>query len=491
MLSRRRLLVLGGLTGGAALAPFVQSELAPSGTASTHHPHVHDHAGRVPAVRSGPAVTPFSVRMPVPATRVPSVQTGDTDIYRLSVQQATAQLLPGVNTPVLTYGGAFCGPTIRARRNRRTLITFDNKLGHDTNVHLHGGRVAAAHDGYPTDVIAPGAGRAYLYPNAQPGATLWYHDHAHHLEAENVYRGLHGFYLIDDEAERRLGLPSGGYDVPIMLRDALLDDAGNLIFDPADPYNRPTLLANGKAQPYFEVAARKYRFRLLNSSTHRVFELTLDGAQMTQIATDVGLLPAPVPVDRLVLSSGERADIVVDFAKVPLGGHVTVNDVAGPVLRFDVVRQAADRSRVPALLRPLAPAPVAVRDRKLVLSLDPVNIRALINDQVFDPARVDMQVKRGTTEIWEVTNTDTNVGGSGFGVPHNFHTHLSHFLLLDRDGKAPPPGEGGWKDTVLIQPGETVRLQVDIGSHLGRYVYHCHMLEHSALGMMGQMEIVN
>lgn len=135
------------------------------------------------------------------------------------------------------------------------------------NVHLHGGHVPADSDGHPMDLIAPGSSRLYDYPNRQVGSTLWYHDHSHHTESEHVYRGMHGLYLIEDDDERRLGLPRGRYDVPIMLRDAKLDGAGTLVVGP--PPDRPTTLANGVAQPYFPVAARKYRFRLLDCSTTR------------------------------------------------------------------------------------------------------------------------------------------------------------------------------------------------------------------------------
>ncbi|NUR89723.1 MAG: multicopper oxidase domain-containing protein, partial [Nonomuraea sp.] len=331
--------------------------------------HVHDHGGRVPAVRSGATAAPFSVAMPVPPVLAPAISMPGLDLYRLSIQQASTEILPGVSTPVLTYGGQFTAPTIRARQGRRTLVTFDNRLGHEANVHLHGGRVPAASDGYPMDLIADGRSRTYDYPNAQPGATLWYHDHTHHMEAEHVYRGMHGFYLVEGDDERQLGLPAGTYDVPILLRDALFDDKVGLVFDPADPYNRPTLIANGKAQPYFRVAARKYRLRLLNGSSHRIFELTLgEGVQMTQIATDCGLLPAPVQVSKLVLSSGERAEVVVDFSAFPIGGQVVLNDVSGPVMRFDVVRPAFDRSRVPDVLRAMPLLAAATQTRQLTLS---------------------------------------------------------------------------------------------------------------------------
>ncbi|GIH67791.1 multicopper oxidase family protein [Sphaerimonospora thailandensis] len=488
MLSRRRLLTLGGLAGGAMLLPGAGLSRANAG--GTGGNHLHHHGAQRPPLARTPGVGPFSVRMPVPQELTPLISSSKLDVYQLTMRPANVEILPGVSTRALTYNGAFVGPTIRARSGRRTIVTFGNRLGEAANVHLHGGKVPASSDGYPMDVIHPGLARMYDYPNDQPGATLWYHDHSHHTEAEHVYRGLHGFYLLQSDDEQRLGLPSGQYDVPIMLRDALFDDSGALVFDPTDPFNRPTLLANGRPQPYFPVAARKYRLRLLNGSTHRVFELDLGGVEMTQIASDGGLLPEPVTTTNLTISSGERVEVVVDFSAHPVGSQLVLNDVSGPVLRFDVVQKAVDRSSVPDRLRALPPVPQATNTRQMTLSLDPVNIQALINGRPFDHTRVDAQIRRGTTEIWRITNSDTDVGGSGFGLPHNFHMHLVQFRVLDRDGRPPLPGESGLKDTVLIQPGESVRVQATFGDYLGRYLYHCHMLEHSALGMMGQFEIV-
>ena len=354
-----------------------------------------------------------------------------------------------------------------------------------SNVHLHGGHNPVADDGYPLDVIAPGGSRTYTYANRQQGATLWSHDHAHHLEAENVYRGLHAFYLLDDDAESGLGLPGGAFDVPILLRDAELDAAGALVY-PGEPAKRTTVLTNGVVAPYFKVAARKYRFRLLNGAIERTFRLTLGGAAMTQIASDGGLLPAPVRRSEIVLSSAERAEVVIDFSKHPVGSHLVLQDVSGPVLRFDVTRTAPDPSRVPATLRPLPALPPATVEREVVLKFDmtgdPVG---LVNGRPYDPARVDVRIKRGTTEIWTVRNDDVDLAAA-----HNFHLHLEQFRVLERNGGPPNPDDRGRKDTVFLAPGETVRIQTTFTDHLGTYVYHCHFPEHSVLGMMAQMRIV-
>ncbi len=465
------------------LLPF--TKLTPVGANDGELPHKGYHLGaRTAGTGVRPALAPFSTQMPILPTLQP-VQSGlDVDIYKIPIKAGTAEILPGVQTPVLTYGGRFLGPTIRAKTNRRVKIMYQNQLDMPANVHLHGGHVPSVSDGHPMDVIQPGQARVYDYPNTQQGATLWYHDHSHHMEAEHVYRGLQGFYLIEDDSERRLNLPSGAYDVPILLRDVEFDANGELIFFD-DPANRTTILANGKAQPYFPVAARKYRFRLLNGSNEHVFQLNLGGETMTKIASDGGLLPAPVPVTEMQLASAERAEIVVDFARYPIGTQLVLSNGSDPILRFDVVRRAVDTSRVPDQLRPLPalPTPTVTRDVALSFDLtaDPIG---LVNGRPFDPARVDFQIKRGSTEIWNVVNADT------FAIDHTFHMHLVQFRVLERNGAAPPQHDAGLKDTVRLPPGGSLKLQATFRDYLGKYVYHCHYLEHSSIGMMAQMEII-
>ena len=263
--------------------------------------------------------------MPVPPVLKPLVSTANQEIYQLSIERTTAEILPGLRSPVLGFGGQFVGPTIRAKTGRKTLILFQNKLDEDANVHLHGGHTPPEHDGHPKDLIGPGRTRLYLYPNSQQGATLWYHDHSHGTEAQHVYLGLHGAYIVDDDSERALNLPTGAYDVPIMLRDIQFDDSGNIVvFD--DPSRRTVMLANGIPQPYFEVAARKYRFRLINTANQRVFKLRLTNDTFTHIGSDGGLLATSTRADELVLSSAERADVVIDFSKYPIGSKVVLTD---------------------------------------------------------------------------------------------------------------------------------------------------------------------
>ncbi|OJF10167.1 multicopper oxidase family protein [Couchioplanes caeruleus] len=429
---------------------------------------------------------PFSVRMPLPATLKPVARSSTTDYYVMTARKANAQILRGATTEIYGYDGQFPGPTIRARAGRRVVLAQTNQLDMDTAVHLHGGHTPPASDGFPLDVIAPGKTRIYEYPNRQQATTLWYHDHAHHMEAEHVYRGLHGFYLIEDPAEAELGLPSGEFDVPIMLRDARFADDGSLHFVAEDFQNRTTILTNGRPQPYFPVAARRYRFRLLNGSNLRSFVLRLGaGEEMAQIGTDGGLLGAPATTREIRISPGERVEVVVDFTGREGSQVILADDHAGPVLRFDVGAPAYDASRVPAVLRPLPPLGEPDVVRQMSLGIDPQDFTFKINGKVFDPHRVDTTIRRGDTEVWEVTNGDT------FTIPHNFHMHLVQFRVLSRNGRPPVPAEGGWKDTVPLQPGETVRLQATFTGPAGRYVYHCHLIDHSSHAMMATMEIVD
>ncbi|MER7754503.1 multicopper oxidase domain-containing protein [Kitasatospora sp. NPDC097643] len=515
MVTRRRMIGAALATGGglllmrATVRPADPATAATAATATAADADAdaaalaaagHDHAGPTdpgpdPGPDTGPALAPkFTTAMPVPPLLSPVSTDGGADTYAVTMLRSSARLLPGRRTDVLTYNGAFPGPVIRARSGRKVVVRQTNLLDEPVSVHLHGARVPADSDGGPMSLITTGRTRTYTYPNDQSHASLWFHDHAHHLESEHVYRGLSGFYLLTDETERALPLPAGQYDLPIALRDARFDADGNLVYRMDDPFNRTTILANGRPWPRVEVAARKYRLRLLNSANLRFFSLRLaDGGPITQIGSDGGLLERPFVTDTIDLSPGERADVVIDFSRYPVGTSVTLTNTlppgpaehVGQVLRFDVTRTAHDPSSVPAVLRTLpAPGPV-VRERTIVLQADEdgrAEPRGMIDGKTYDPARVDAQVAFGTSEIWTVTNANQQ-------IPHNFHLHLVQFRVLARNGRPPSPAEAGLKDTVRLLPGESVRLQATFDAYRGRYPYHCHLLDHSAMGMMAQMEI--
>jgi FtsP/CotA-like multicopper oxidase with cupredoxin domain len=434
---------------------------------------------------------PFQVPLTVPPVARPVRSRPDTDTYQITMRQADVEIIPGIRTRIWGYDGIFPGPTIKARAGKPVVVVQRNELDVDTSVHLHGGIQSPANDGHPTDVIKPRSSKRFYYPNAAPAAPLWYHDHAHGNEARSVYMGLAGLYLVSDELEDSLRLPSGDYDVPLVITDRLFAPNGSLIFINNDHGLglRRTILVNGRPQPYFQVAARKYRFRLVNASNDRIYELRLsNGREMVQIASDSGLLPRPVAMSSFELSPAERVEVVIDFSAYRPGTRLILHNSAGEdpltqtIMRFDVVRTAPDESHIPDTLRPLPPAEKPVTERDFIMGRNPRTHEFEINGKVFDPDRVDVRPRLGSTEIWRIHNATSD-------ARHNFHTHLARFRVLDRDGNPPGPGESGFKDTVAVRPGETVRILPRFLEFTGRYVYHCHILAH-AHHMMGTMEVV-
>lgn len=473
MLNRRDIIKAGAVAGAALVLPAQRI---------------------VAAVAGGAQAAPFTVPLPIPSVLDPVFSDRAGDHYELAATPDTTRILPGRETPVLTYNGVFPGPTIKATRGRPATVRVTNQLSTPAALHLHGGEVPQDSDGHPLDVLPPGGSRVYHYPNHQPAATLWYHDHAHHLEAEQVYRGLSGFYLIEEPDSE---LPTGDHDLPIALRDAAFTDSGELLWEMGGFRRRNTVLVNGAVQPVHTVARRRYRLRLLNAANERTFRLRIDGVDVIQVGSDGGLLPKPVRRTELLLSPAERADVVVDFGRLDDGASVLLSNADGNaevntnLLKFVV---AGDRVRddraVPARLSGAAALPavpgVAVPTRKVVFGYNPKVPEFLINGQVFDPHRADFTVKRGSTEIWEIVNDPKPIP-----IPHNLHLHLVQFRVLDRNGVPVRSWEAYPKDTVRVAPGETVRILVTFHSeYTGLYPFHCHFVDHSSIGMMAQMKIV-
>ncbi|MEV5675231.1 MULTISPECIES: multicopper oxidase family protein [unclassified Streptomyces] len=478
MLNRRNLLKAAAGAGAVGLFPWGRVMASPS--------------GNVAVLGDAATSAPFAHAMPIPPVLRPSSSTAAADTYHLRMAESSLEVVRGLRSTVRTYGGSLPGPTIHAVRGRTAVVHQTNGLAVDTAVHLHGGHVRSQDDGLPMDTIAPGATRTYTYPNQQRAALLWYHDHAHHLEAENVHMGLHGQYRITDEHELSLPLPKGRYDVPLVIRDARVEADGTFVY--TRPSDCPHLLVNGKERPYFKVAARKYRLRVLSACVNRYLSLRFaDGAEFTQIGGDGGLLDAPVTRTSMTVMGGERVDIVVDFSRYPVGSTVVLeNTLAGSgerteVLRFDIDRTAEDRSSVPGRLSVLPPVPRADVEREFVLRTYP---QMTINDQLYDPARVDVRTTLGSSEIWTVKNVEPPVARPDFHVWHSFHTHLVNFRVLDRNGRGPGPDDAGLKDTVTLAPGDTVRLAMTWSGYTGSYLYHCHQLGHSSGGQMGRIDIV-
>jgi spore coat protein A, manganese oxidase len=450
---------------------------------------------------ASPAVERFRTPLPIPPVANPVRSDATTDYYEITQRQATVEILPGYPTRIWGYDGQFPGPTFRARRGRQVVIDQTNALPEAISVHLHGGVTPPESDGFPTDLVPPGGVKRYVYPNDRRAATLWYHDHAMNLTDPHIYRGLAGLYLLSDEEEQRLPLPAGDHDVPLILQSRAFLADGSLNYDEWSPghhiaTNGDTMLVNGTPWPRFEVAARRYRFRILNASNSSDYELALSsGRPLTQIATEGGLLPAPISTGSILLGPAERVEVVVDFADYAVGTSLFLVDrlQSGPnasIVRFDVVRVERDDSAVPDQLADVGTLreDQAVRTRTFRFSLSPAfdvpPVVWTINGRTFDPGRSDADPRLGTVEIWRLENR------GAVGLAHPVHIHLVNFQVLDRNGRPPYAFERGWKDTVRIDQGETVRVIARFEPYRGKFVFHCHNLPHEDMMMMSTFEVV-
>jgi len=439
--------------------------------------------------QASPPFTPFTAPLVVPPLAVPVGSSADGDHYEIELRRAQVTILPGTQTAILGYDGRFPGPTIAARSGRPITVEFTNALTVPASVHLHGGRVPAASDGHPMDLIAPGGAKRYEYPNGQPHSTLWYHDHAMDVTAENVYRGLAGLYLLRDDVEAAAGLPSGERDVPLLLQDRIFASDGSFVYPGGtaarDGVLGDVFLVNGVPQPFLAVERGPYRFRIVNGSNARPYEVELEGRSLWQVGSDGGLLAAPVSVPVIRLGIAERAEVVIDFAQFDAGQQVELRDaISGTgLVRFDVKSGGAGTTPLPATLRSIAALPAATVDREVRLDFDAGLDAWVLNGKAFDPDRIDFRARLGDVERWTLVNDSP--------FEHPFHLHLSMFRVRTRGLAAAPVNERGWKDTVRVAAGETVTFETQFVGHPGTFVYHCHILEHEDHSMMAQLRIVD
>jgi len=394
-----------------------------------------------------------------------------------------ADLGGGKLSKVLAYNSSFPGPTFRARNGDSAVISFTNALVDETTVHWHGMIVPTPMDGQPQDAIPPGGAYEYQYPIVQRACMNWYHPHPHHMTGEQVAIGLAGAFLINDAEEDALGLPEGPYEVPLVIRDANLDRGGNLLYNPTSSgFLGKVPLVNGTRSAKLDVDAALYRLRVLNGATARIFRIALgNGAPFVLIGNDGGLLANPGQVAQIEFGPGERLDLLVDFRNLNVGAKVMLRDLnAGwDLLEFTVTRAISDVHVIPATLSTIAALSNPVRTRDF--SFDGMT---RINGREFDMERIDFTVPFGQTELWRFT--------TGGNAPHPVHIHGASFQVQSRSGGRGQlfPWERGWKDTVLLLDGETVEILIRFGGYRGRYLMHCHKLEHEDQGMMTNFEVV-
>jgi FtsP/CotA-like multicopper oxidase with cupredoxin domain len=451
----------------------------------------------------------FDHQVAIPPLLEPIEQNG-RKVYDLTVQEGQAEILPGLETPTWGVNGPFLAPTIRASEGDHVAINVTNELDETTTMHWHGMHLPVAMDGGPHQEIDPGETWEPYWTIRQEATTLWYHPHQMGKTAEHVYNGIAGLFIIDDANSRRLELPKayGVDDIPLIIQDKTFSDSGSLRYRPDGDNGMlgDKILINGTYNPHVDVPAKNVRLRLLNGSNARRYNIGFsDNREFHQIASDGGFLEAPVPLDRLVLSPGERAEIIVDLTD---GNKVVLMSYAlGPEdslvenLGEAIMGMGKDEDTIFNLIE-LRPQPTDGISPPLPERLNTIarweesqasntrqfsfNNGSRINGLKMDMARIDEVVEVGTIEIWELSNPSFR--------SHPIHIHDVQFLVLDRNGDLPPPNEQGWKDTITVNKDETVRVIMQFRDYVDSelpYMFHCHILEHEDRGMMGQFLVVD
>jgi len=480
------------------------------------------------------AAVPFRDRLPVPPVL-------DGDHIQIPIREASQQVLPGPETRLWTFGGSFPGPTVRRRAGRRTRVTFRHELppqAGELTIHLHGGHNRTQFDGYPGGLtksqpvsyycqiprglsprqsgneflLEPGASKTYVYDLIEDGdperaAFQWYHDHRLDRTARHSWKGLAGMWIVDDACDESLPLPRGDRDLPLMIADRTFDRHNQLIDPftdkrpPADGILGETILVNGAYMPHHRVGPCRYRLRLLNISAFRSYNLQLsNGAPMVQIATESGLMPKPIRRREILLGPAERVEVIVDFAAMageavelrsgkrhagrnPEGAHT----YGGALMQFRVgSERRPDRTRIPRRLRPLPDWTKKAQrkpDHRWEITIGGFfKTTWRINGRTFNPAYVEAKAPLGSVQTWELVNKTS--------VAHVMHLHHTDWYLLERNGKAPPPWEDCLKETFFLFPNERILLAGHFSDYTGKFVIHCHMLDHEDHGLMSQFEVV-
>ncbi len=449
----------------------------------------------------------FDNPVAVPPVLEPRVDADGRKHFDLDLRTGERELLPGKRTETWGVNGDFLGPTIRVRTGDQVAMHVSNHLPESSTLHWHGMRLPARMDGGPHQQIDSGATWSPEWTVKQQAASLWYHPHQHGTTAAHVYRGVSGMFLIDDENSALLPHDYGVDDVPLIVQDKRFHDDGRLNGEPVGALLRtvgaePTgilgdhIFVNGTRDPHFTVTATHTRLRILNGSNARIYNLGFtDDRPFQVVGTDSGLLPAPVEASRVVVSPGERIELVVAMRpgedtvlrSFPGGIGTGFPDtrLAGADDTFDIIQlRAAESLRPTSVPDSLSVEPPIAPPADAKVRTFDLGGQQNINGGLMDLTRIDQVIPAGATEIWEI-----NAGGP----PHSFHIHDVAFRILSVDGQPPPAWQAGRKDTVYLRPGTTVRVAVQFGTDVDEktpYMYHCHLLLHEDNGMMGQFVIV-
>ncbi len=513
-------------------------------------------------------LAPAAGRLNLPDAWADTLQSGSPDLeFVLTAAPDEMPILRGSATRVWRFTGrvvrgpegalqpvpnSYLGPTIRVRRGQRVRVRFENRLAEESIVHWHGLDVPQEADGHPRLVIGPDREYRYDFTVTNRAGTYWYHPHPHMRTGPQVYMGLAGLFIVEDDEEGALGLPAAQSELVCVLQDWRFDDQNQFLYPETGPMGQmggggrgramgmgrgqgmammammelengvlgDHVLVNGQPGYTAEVEAGWVRLRLLNGSNARVYKLAWhDSRPMTVVGSDGGLVERALTRTAITLAPAQRADVLVDLSDLSDGGRLRLLSLAFPESEAGHVGmmmgqmsaqpqgsqmqvmtlQARGRNtravRLPDRLSTYEPSWTIVPGapvRRVPLSF--MQMQWFLDGRVFDMNDVaDVErVKAGSTHVWEFANTTNPMG---MQMAHPIHLHGRQFRVLSRSGGSPTSElrpaiiDGGWTDTVLVLPGETVRTQVTFSDHKGLFLYHCHILEHEDMGMMRNFRI--
>ena len=514
MINRRQFLKFAGAGATTLVAGGITSLVETTGADTAEKTAVNFNPDLDIALTATPAEVPIFPGSP-------------TRVWRYQ-----ARLLKGDAGSLIDPERSYPGPIIRTHTGQKVRIRFTNDVADETIVHWHGLHVPADMDGHPRFVIQKGQTYVYEFEVRNRAGTYWYHPHPHGLTGPQVYGGLAGLFLVSDEEEQSVGLPDGAYDIPLVIQDRTFDDNNQLVYLSGHRMQQMTgflgdwILVNGLPDFILPAATTAYRLRLLNGSNSRIYKLAWqDDRPLTVIGTDGGLLETPVQRRYVMLGPGERLDLWVDFSQFPIGSELNLVSLpfdAGPMggggmrrgmmgsvsslpngAGFSVFKVTVDRKAEHAGALPQKLSTIKrYRYQDAVNRENPRRIHLVmrhmtwtLNGRTFRMQEVanDETVRLNTLEVWEFINEGGGMGMMGsMDMPHPMHLHGMQFQVLERRGVAHRGYvDEGWKDTVLLMPGERIRILVCFSEYPGLFLYHCHNLEHEDMGMMRNYLIEN
>jgi FtsP/CotA-like multicopper oxidase with cupredoxin domain len=358
-------------------------------------------------------------------------------------------------------------------------------------------------DGHPSNFLKPNQAFTYEYQVIQRAGTYFYHSHAHMATARQVYNGMYGFLIIEDDEEKSLNLPSGDFEMLMALQDIRLGTNNKLIYSPnaldkMEGWLGNKVLVNGIPNTVKKVSKDSFRLRIINASNARIYKLAFeDKRTFSIIGTDGGLLENKVDIKSIFLAPAERLDLIVNFNNDNIGTSIKLlSEIYEPpvghmgkptypqgisleILRFDIIENSKSSFTLPSKLSSIEKISQAssVNNRKFDIQMDMMSMKHKINGKLYDINRIDETINFGDTEIWEFNNLDTD-------MMHPIHIHGLQFQIISRSLSTIPDWEKGWKDTFLIFGGETVKVIAKFNGYKGKYLLHCHNLEHEDEGMM-------